>query len=180
MDKCREKDSKRMRMEKNMTIRHSKTSDLPRLMEIFDAARGFMAKTGNPKQWVDGYPSEEVIMEDIGKGDSYVVEKDDKVVATFVLREGDDPTYDIIYNGEWLNSEPYATIHRIATSGEAKGIMHTVMQFAKQRHDNIRIDTHEDNKVMRHLIMKEDFKYCGVIRCWSGAERLAYQFSRHK
>ena len=25
-------------------------------------------------------------MEDIGNGDSYVVEKDDKVVATFVLR----------------------------------------------------------------------------------------------
>lgn len=75
-----------MRMEKNMTIRHSKTSDLPRLMEIFDVARSFMAETGNPKQWVDGYPSEEVIMEDIGNGDSYVVEKDDKVVATFVLR----------------------------------------------------------------------------------------------
>ena len=163
-----------------MTIRHSGLADMSRLMEIFDAARGFMAKTGNPQQWVDGYPDEEIIIEDISKGDSYVVEKDDKVVATFVLREGDDPTYDIIYNGKWLNSEPYVTIHRIAASGEAKGIMHIVMQYAKQRHDNIRIDTHEDNKVMRHLIMKEDFKYCGVIHCWSGAERLAYQFSKHK
>ena len=101
-----------------MTIRHSKTSDLPRLMEIFEVARNFMAETGNPRQWVDGYPSEEVIMEDISNGDSYVVEKDDKVVATFVLREGDDPPH-----SHFGRSERYYA-HRDAVC-QAKARQHT-------------------------------------------------------
>ncbi len=27
------------------------------------------------------------------------------------------------------------------------------------------------------LIRKEGFAYCGIIRCWNGTERLAYQHS---
>lgn len=76
-------------------------------------------------------------------------------MATFVLRGGIDPTYNIIYEGKWLNDKPYATIHRIASTGEIKGIMHIAMQFALQQYDNIRIDTHHDNMVMQHLIEKK-------------------------
>ena len=73
-------------------------------------------------------------------------------MATFVLRGGADPTYDIIYDGKWPNDKPYATIHRIASSGEATGIMHTALQYALTLYDNIRIDTHRDNLVMQHLL----------------------------
>lgn len=161
-------------------IRKTTIADIPQLREIFAIARQFMANTGNPSQWVDGYPSDEQLTQDIENGDSYVVEKDEKVVATFVLRGGIDPTYNIIYEGKWLNDKPYATIHRIASTGEIKGIMHIVMQFALQQYDNIRIDTHHDNMVMQHLIEKEGFKYCGIIHCWSGDERVAFQFTKEE
>ena len=161
-------------------IRKTTIADIPQLREIFDIARQFMANTGNPSQWVDGYPSDEQLTQDIENGDSYVVEKDDKVVATFVLRGGIDPTYNIIYEGKWLNDKPYATIHRIASTGEIKGIMHIAMQFALQQYDKIRIDTHHDNMVMQHLIEKEGFKYCGIIHCWSGDERVAFQFTKEE
>lgn len=161
-------------------IRKTTIADIPQLREIFDIARQFMANTGNPSQWVDGYPSDEQLTQDIENGDSYVVEKDEKVVATFVLRGGIDPTYNIIYEGKWLNDKPYATIHRIASTGEIKGIMHIAMQFALQKYDNIRIDTHHDNMVMQHLIEKEGFKYCGIIHCWSGDERVAFQFTKEE
>ena len=161
-------------------IRKTTIADIPQLREIFDIARQFMANTGNPSQWVDGYPSDEQLTQDIENGDSYVVEKDEKVVATFVLRGGIDPTYNIIYEGKWLNDKPYATIHRIASTGEIKGIMHIAMQFALQQYDNIRIDTHHDNMVMQHLIEKEGFKYCGIIHCWSGDERVAFQFTKEE
>lgn len=161
-------------------IRKTTIADIPQLREIFDIARQFMANTGNPSQWVDGYPSDEQLTQDIENGDSYVVEKDEKVVATFVLRGGIDPTYNIIYEGKWLNDKPYATIHRIASTGEIKGIMYIAMQFALQQYDNIRIDTHHDNMVMQHLIEKEGFKYCGIIHCWSGDERVAFQFTKEE
>ncbi len=42
---------------------------------------------------------------------------------------------------------------------------------------HIRIDTHRDNKIMQNALHKKGFSYCGIIHCWNGSERLAYQFS---
>lgn len=162
---------------KGTDIRRATYEDIPRLKEIFAIARKFMAETGNANQWAPDYPSEELIRKDIESGDCHVVLYGGKIVATFVLRPGIDPTYNNIYDGKWLNDLPYATIHRIASSGELKGVMHLVMLYAKQCYKNIRIDTHRDNLVMRRLIEKEGFKHCGTIRCWNGSERLACQLT---
>ena len=162
--------------QESITIRKSKPEDLPRLMEIFAHARSFMVSTGNPDQWAEDYPGRELLLKDIGSSDSYVVQAGSTVVATFVLRAGDDPTYRVIYDGEWPDDGPYATIHRIASDGSRKGILHLVMKFALERYSSIRIDTHRDNRVMRAAILREGFRYCGIIRCWNGTERLAYQY----
>lgn len=160
-----------------MTIRNATLDDIPRMREIFAIARRFMAATGNPNQWADTYPSLEQLQDDINSGDSYVCLDADRVVATFVLRGGDDPTYDVIYQGSWKNDNPYATIHRIASSGEVKGIFTHAMKFALLHYSTIRIDTHRDNKVMQKAILKAGFIYCGIIHCWNGDERLAYQYN---
>lgn len=34
------------------------------------------------------------------------------------------------------------------------------------------------NHVMQRAILKEGFRYCGIIYCWSGEERLAYQYTK--
>ena len=162
-----------------VSIRHTRVEDIPRLQALFSHARSFMLETGNPSQWTAAYPSEELLRKDIGSRDSYVVEDEKQtVIATFVLRGGVDPTYDVIYEGRWLNDAPYATIHRIASDGTRKGILHLVMQFAQLDYNNIRIDTHRDNQVMRNAIAKEGFVYCGIIHCWNGDERVAYQFRK--
>lgn len=187
---------------RDLIIRRTLHKDISRLKAIFTLARNFMAATGNPNQWAPDYPGEELLRQDVESGDSYVVERRGEIVATFVLRGGIDPTYATIYEGAWLNDLPYATIHRIASSGQAKGMLHLAMQFALQQYDNIRIDTHADNRVMQNAIHKEGFKYCGIIHCSdsrskqeqtapcsnyalpeggkpkdSRSERLAYQFS---
>lgn len=163
-----------------MTIRKSTLEDIPLMLDIFTIARRFMTETGNPNQWSDTYPSVQQLADDINSGDSYVCLKEGKMVATFVLRGGNDPTYDKIYDGAWKNDNPYATIHRIASNGEVKGIFNTAMEFALQHYDTIRIDTHRDNKVMQNAIAKAGFEYCGIIHCWNGDERLAYQFGKNK
>jgi hypothetical protein len=49
------------------------------------------------------------------------------------------------------------------------------MRFCFLHDTNIRIDTHQDNKIMQHNILKHGFSYCGIIYLLSGDERLAYQ-----
>lgn len=160
-----------------MEIRKTTTEDIPRLQQIFAYARGFMQRTGNPSQWDENYPSMEMILDDIAQGVSYVVAEYGKLVGTFVLVGGDEPTYQQIYNGAWKNENPYGTIHRIASSGEVKGIFAEAMRFALQQYGTIRIDTHRDNRVMQDIVAKAGFIYCGIIYCFDGTERLAYQYN---
>lgn len=158
-----------------MKIRHTEWTDLPRLHEVYAAARKFMAETGNPTQWGDDYPSDAFLREDITLGDSFVCEENGEVVGTFVLRGGNDPTYEKIYEGSWKNGLPYATIHRIASLGTVKGVFESAIEFSLKQYSTLRIDTHRDNKVMQHCVLKAGFEYCGIIYCWDGGERLAYQ-----
>lgn len=76
-----------------MEIRLATEEDIPRMQEIFRHARQFMADKGNPNQWTEGYPAEELIREDIAHGDCFVCLSEGRTVATFVLRSGVDPTY---------------------------------------------------------------------------------------
>lgn len=48
-------------------IRKATLEDMPVLLEIYDRARKFMASTGNVNQWTNGYPSQEILAEDIAK-----------------------------------------------------------------------------------------------------------------
>ena len=41
--------------------------------------------------------------------------------------------------------------------------------------DNIRMDTHEDNKIMQHLLEKNGFIRCGTVHIFNGDPRIAYQ-----
>lgn len=165
-----------MKTTQTVSIRKSTPQDLPRLLEIFALARRFMARTGNPHQWEDGYPGQEQLAEDIESGDSYVIAMNGRVVATFFLRGGEDPTYETIYDGEWLDNGPYGTLHRVASNSEIRGVLHLALEFALRRFRSVRVDTHRDNAVMQNAVRKEGFRYCGVIHCRDGSERLAYQY----
>ena len=162
----------------DLLIQRTTPENLSQLKGIFAHARKFMTETGNPHQWAENYPSDEILQKDRESRSSFVCLKDHKIVATFVLKGGKDPTYDEIFGGEWLSDKPYATIHRIASSGEVKGIFHTVLKFALEQYRSIRIDTHRDNQVIQNAILKEGFRYCGIIHCWNGEERLAYQLDK--
>lgn len=157
-------------------VRKTSLDDLPEVMAIYDYAREKMSKAGNPNQWIDGYPSIEIISKDIAEGNSYVIEKDGKIIGVFTFIIGEDPTYGNI-DGEWLNSQPYGTIHRIAAAPDTKGIADICLEFCKSKISNIRIDTHADNKVMLNWITSRQFKYCGIIRCHNGSPRKAFQYA---
>lgn len=112
-----------------------------------------------------------------GHGDSFVFEQAGRIVGTFVLREGADPAYAKLYSGRWLSQAvAYATIHRIAGTGEVRGLLSHAVAYARKRHQHLRIDTHRDNAVMQKAINKAGFVYCGIIHCRDGSDRLAYEW----
>lgn len=157
-------------------IRPAGLEDLPLVMEIYDYARAFMRANGNVTQWVNGYPSEELIRQEIQDGHSFVcTDGDGEIVGTFCFILGDDPTYQQIYDGAWLNDEPYGVIHRMGTNGKRKGIAEACLDWSFQHSDNIRVDTHRNNLVMQHILEKNGFKRCGIIYVRDGTERIAYQ-----
>lgn len=162
-----------------MDIRIAHDEDLAEVMAVLAAAKGIMRASGNDGQWVNGYPSEEVILEDIAKGNGFVVLDGGRIVAYFAFIASPEPTYARIYNGAWLNdSIPYHVVHRIGSYPEVHGIFKTVMDWCFERDPNIRIDTHRDNRIMQHCIDRYGFSYCGIIYLESGDERLAYQLIR--
>ena len=158
-----------------MIIRHTTIDDLDVVMEIYKYARSFMAQNGNPNQWGTLNPRREQIEKDIENGVSYVCEDEEGIQAVFAFLEGIDPTYSLIENGEWINDEPYGTIHRIASAGKVKGTASFVFDWCFNKCGNVRADTHEDNKIMQHLLVKNRFKKCGVIYLANGSPRIAFQ-----
>ena len=150
--------------------------DAERILAVFDAARAIMVASGNKKQWNNGYPSLEIVRADMEKAGGYVIEEAGSIVAYFAFLPSPEPTYAKIYDGEWLDDvQPYHVIHRIASFPEAHGIFKDIMEFCFARECNIRIDTHRDNRIMQHNILKHGFTYCGIIHLANGDERLAYQ-----
>lgn len=160
-----------------MYVRRSNMEDIPAMMDLYAQARVFMREHGNPNQWDDSYPSRELLEKDIAFGNSYIVEDDEKnLAATFAFIKGEDPTYYGIENGAWLNQEPYGTIHRLAGNPSCHGIASGCIGWCKSQIGNLRADTHEDNKIMQHLLEKNGFVRCGIIHLANGAPRIAYQF----
>ncbi len=156
-----------------MEIRKSKFEDFNKIMKIYRDAAVFMAENGNPTQWV-GYPSEEMVKNDIEKGQSYVCIQEDDILAVFVYFEENDPWYEYI-EGKWLNDEPYGVVHRIASARKQKGCGEFCIRWSFERCKNLRIDTHKDNIPMQNLLNKLNFKYCGTVYVVENSPRMAFQ-----
>lgn len=159
-----------------MLIRKAVRDDLSRLMEIYAHARHFMASVGNAHQWIDGYPSEDLIRQEIDAGHCYVcLGREGQIVGVFCFIEGEDANYTRIDDGEWLNDYPYGTIHRLAASGEERGVADACFRWCMERCSNLRADTHRDNHILQHILEKHGFTYCGIIYVANGTPRMAYQ-----
>ena len=151
-------------------------ADMARILDIYARAREFMAKNGNPTQWGDNYPSPELLEEDIDTNRLFVYMVNGQMQAVFAFVLGEDPTYKVIEDGQWLNDTlPYGTLHRLASAGESKGIGKAVVEWCLEHCESLRADTHADNKVMQHLLESEGFTRCGIIHVEDGTPRIAYQ-----
>jgi GNAT superfamily N-acetyltransferase len=165
-----------------MIFRKGQISDLPRMMEIVGQAQISIGKLGID-QWQNGYPSEEIIRNDIENGYSFVLTSDaGEVVAIASLIYNYEPTYDKIYDGAWLSEGEFIVVHRMAVAEEhkKKGIASHLlkeveMQAITKNIPSFKIDTHEGNIPMRRTFESNGFVYCGRIFLRDGNPRVGYE-----
>ena len=160
-------------------IRKATMEDMEQLKIVYHNARQYMKETGNPTQWGDTNPAIERLEKDIEIGQLYVCHKADEIYGAFVLQFGIEPNYVKPYEGTWLNDAPYGTIHRIGSKGTHKGVFDEAIDWCKAQIDNLRIDTHPNNKTMQHLCISRGFVECGRITiARDGSDRIIYHWIR--
>lgn len=156
-----------------MTVRLAQERDFSAILKIYDHARRFMAENGNPTQWGMTYPDAQLLREDMEEGHLFVVTDGEMVHGVFSFLVGPDPTYALIEDGAWHSDARYGTIHRIAGDGTG-GVFCACLEYCSGKSDYLRIDTHENNKVMQHVVTKNGFRRCGIIYTDNGTPRIAF------
>ena len=157
-------------------IRLAKTTDLPKLLEIYDYAKKFMAAAGNPTQWNGAYPDMATLENDIQNDWLFVIENEGATCGVFALIYGVEACYNDLHGGSWGSDTPYATVHRIAGDGTKSGLFAECVDFALERFDHLRVDTHPDNIPMQKAIAKAGFVKRGTVYVEDGSPRYAYDY----
>ncbi len=168
------------------SLRPATEADTDALVKVYADGREAIASLGID-QWQDGYPSREVIENDIRLGATYVAVCGDVIASAAVLLPPPEPDYAVI-DGEWRSdTENYAVIHRIASSADYRGrgassfLLRELMGIAKaDGRDSVRMDTHRGNTVMQGFLAHHGFEYCGLITLSHGdgdKARMAYELS---
>lgn len=167
-------------------IREACLFDMMDILSVVRDAVDYLREHHVP-QWQNGYPDEATLRDDIAKKTLYVYEQVGAVVGIANLSLELDPSYSIVYDGDWLTLYPnYLVVHRLAVKKEClhQGIGLALLQFSEdyavQHHKNsIRIDTHQLNHVMNRLLEKLGYIRCGLIHLVgyseSDAIRVAYE-----
>ncbi|WP_051922797.1 histone acetyltransferase [Bifidobacterium stellenboschense] len=158
--------------------------DLPQILKNYARARELMARNGNPTQWGNTFPREEVVREDIAEHRMMLLvdvqDGDERILAQFAVCSGEDPTYRQI-DGAWLDDDAYVTIHRITSAGLVRHAARDCIEWTLKHYGNVRADTHPNNKAMQHVFESAGFARCGLIQLLdrpTDTTRIAYQ--RHE
>lgn len=156
----------------------AKSEDAEFCNDIISAGKSFQKEQGFT-QWTDDYPNLDTIRDDIKTGKGYVIKVKGKIAGYLCIDFGGEPAYDNI-DGKWQTEEPYAVVHRMAFSGDYRGMGLTDITFqlidalcGANNMKSIRVDTDFPNKRMQHILEKNSFRKCGVI-IFQGSGKLAY------
>ena len=154
-------------------------NDIDASYELILQAQAFLKRCG-VDQWQKGYPNRDNIVTDIQAGKGVLFVDNNTIVGYACVDFDGEPAYDEL-KGKWLDQQPYAVIHRMAVSdqykgkGIAKAFFLAIEPFVKERGiSSIRVDTDEDNEIMKHLLDVTGYTFCGDI-WFDNSPKIAYQ-----
>lgn len=159
-----------------MEFRKTRQDEIDRVMSILLDGKASLASLGIDQWQGEGYPNRDIVVQDVAKDQSYVVEDEaGHLAATCMVSFAGEPDYDEI-DGAWLTQGAsdcpgYAVVHRVAVAadsvgkGAARFMLTQAQQIAASKGaKSIRVDTHPGNVPMLSLISSCGFDRCGIIR----------------
>ncbi|WP_099204272.1 GNAT family N-acetyltransferase [Scatolibacter rhodanostii] len=171
-------------MQEQIKVRKAYKFEENEVYEVILFAQEFLKEQGLP-QWQNGSgPNLTKIRDDLSKGEGYVLTQADKIHGYTALVKGQDEHYNHISDGNWVGkSDNYISVHRVAIDPNVRGkgfaaiLMQEVINEAFEAgYQDIRIDTHPNNKIMQKVILRAGFTYRGKIELGiPNGERNAYQ-----
>jgi len=166
---------------KKMDLRKATFTDIPAMMELYVQAQASLKALG-VDQWQNNYPNVDVVNKDLANGAAYVLTIGGAVIAAATIIFNHEPTYDRIYEGEWLSRGEFVVVHRLAVDnrykmkGVASHVLDEVEKMAVRANiPSFKIDTHKDNLPMRKTLQKNGFTCCGRIVLLDGNSRVAFE-----
>ena len=164
-----ERDRSRLVLSGPVDCRQGTAADVDDIMLTIRQAKNYLKKH-RVDQWQGKYPDETTILEDIARGECYVMTYCERVAGFFMLTDRPEPTYDTLTDGKWRTEGPYCTLHRAAVmaeyrgSGMAQRLMDAAEALARKKGAAaLRADTHRHNEPMKALLRKSGFAYRGNI-----------------
>lgn len=163
-----------------LILRKAKENEAVSCYQCIEDARAYHKSMGF-EQWHPGYPTLQTVQDDIAEGRGYVFTDTTGIIGYCCIISGEEPAYRKI-KGAWKTEKPYAVVHRMAFSKNArgKGLSGKAVGLIKELclAENIcaiRVDTQDENKVMQHILEREGFIYCGLIQ-FDGGPKRAYEW----
>lgn len=152
----------------NFRLEEAKEEHLDAVWQIILYAKECQKRDGST-QWQNGYPFRETILEDIRRGNAYIMRDATSVQGYVAVIFGKEQAYEEIV-GKWLSNDNYCAVHRLAVSEAMKGkglaqkILREVENIAKENKVlSIKIDTNFDNTPMLKIVEKLGYTYCGEV-----------------
>jgi GNAT superfamily N-acetyltransferase len=162
-----------------MILRKALFDEVPIIWGILQEAIEQRKQDGSA-QWQNGYPNEQVVLDDIKNGYAYVLIANNEVIAYAAIIFEIEPAYTSII-GKWLSNGDYLVIHRVATANKVKGkgVATHLFQLIEdlcstQNVSSIKVDTNFDNVPMLKIMDKLGYTYCGEVY-FNGSARRAYE-----
>lgn len=162
------------------SYRKALITEIDCVMEIIEDARALLKEEGNG-QWQFGYPTREDLLNDINNNQLYCVIYENKIVSICALTYYEE-SYMHLYEGAWKSDYNYIVMHRVAVKKEyrnmgfGKALFEVFIDVAKKENiHSLRIDTHENNTLLRHLFDLYGFEYCGKAILPPNKDRVMYE-----
>ncbi len=145
----------------NYKIRKATYSDIDECMELARFANTLMLSRSNP-QWSRGYPTVDILKDDVDKNQLILVLEEEKVVAMMALLFEKDSLYE---EYDFWTPGKYFSVHRVISqrSGLGRKMLTLAIETAKKRGANVRIDTHVKNLNMQALLESLGFEKVGEV-----------------
>lgn len=135
--------------------------DIDECLDLAYFANQLMLKRNNP-QWSMGYPTADILKEDVDNNQLIVVLEQDEIVGMMALVKGKDPLYE---EYDFWTPGKYFSVHRVISkrSGLGRKLLNLAIDEAIKQGANVRIDTHVKNLNMQSLIESCGFKRVGLV-----------------